>query len=57
MDWGLPEEGPKTLNGLIIDHLDQIPTNNICIQLKSYKLETLKIETNKVVQLKVTKTS
>ena len=57
MDWGLPEEGPKTLNGLIIDHLDQIPTNNICIQLESYKLETLKIETNKVIQLKVTKTS
>jgi Mg2+/Co2+ transporter CorB len=57
MDWDLPEEGPKTLNGLIIDHLDQIPTNNICIQLESYKLETLKVETNKVIQLKVTKTS
>ena len=56
MNWNLPEEGPKTLNGLIIDHLDQIPTNNICIQLESYKLETLKIETNKVRQLRITKT-
>ena len=56
MNWNLPEEGPKTLNGLIIDHLDQIPTNNICIQLESYKLETLRIETNKVRQLRITKT-
>ena len=57
MDWNLPEEGAKTLNGLIIDHLDQIPTNNICIQLESYKLETSKIDVNKVKQVKITKNS
>ncbi|MFL2487504.1 MAG: DUF21 domain-containing protein [SAR86 cluster bacterium] len=57
MNWNLPEEGPKTLNGLIIDHLDQIPTNNICIQLPGYKLETQKIESNKVKEVKVSKIS
>lgn len=57
MDWNLPEEGAKTLNGLIIDHLDQIPTNNICIQLESYKLETSKIDVNKIKQVKITKNS
>ena len=57
LEWGLPEEGAKTLNGLIIDHLNQIPTNNICIQLEDYKLETHKIESNKVKEVKVSKIS
>ena len=56
LDWDLPEDGAKTLNGLIIDHLNQIPTNNICIQLDSFKLETFKIDSNKVIQLKISKT-
>ena len=38
MDWDLPEEGAKTLSGLIINHLDQIPKNNICIEIQSFKL-------------------
>ena len=57
LEWDLPEEGAKTLNGLIIDHLNQIPTNNVCIQLEDYKLETHKIESNKVKEVKVSKTS
>ena len=56
LEWDLPEDGAKTLNGLIIDHLNQIPTNNICIQLDTFKLETFKIESNKVIQLKISKT-
>ena len=56
MEWDLPEIGAKTLNGLIIDHLNQIPTNNVCIVLDSYKLETFKIESNKISKLKITKT-
>ena len=55
LEWDLPEEGAKTLNGLIIDHLNQIPTNNVCIEIDSFKLETFKIEMNKVVKLKVSK--
>ena len=55
LEWDLPEEGAKTLNGLVIDHLNQIPTNNVCIELKDYKLETNKIESNKVKEVKVSK--
>ena len=57
MEWDLPEIGAKTLNGLIIDHLNQIPTNNVCIELDSFKLETFKIESNKISKLKITKTN
>ncbi len=55
LEWDLPEEGAKTLNGLVIDHLNQIPTNNVCIELEGYKLETHKIESNKVKEVKVLK--
>ena len=55
LEWDLPEEGAKTLNGLVIDHLNQIPTNNVCIELEEYKLETQKIESNKVKEVKVSK--
>ena len=55
LEWDLPEEGAKTLNGLVIDHLNQIPTNNVCIELEGYKLETHKIESNKVKEVKVSK--
>ena len=55
LEWDLPEEGAKTLNGLIIDHLNQIPTNNVCIELHDYKLETNKIESNKVKEVKISK--
>ena len=57
LEWDLPEEGAKTLNGLVIDHLNQIPTNNVCIELEDYKLETHKIESNKVKEVKVSKIS
>ena len=57
LEWDLPEEGAKTLNGLIIDHLDQLPTNNVCIELAGYKIETQKIESNKVKEVKVSKIS
>ena len=57
LEWDLPEEGAKTLNGLIIDHLDQLPTNNVCIELAGYKLETQNIESNKVKEVKVSKIS
>ncbi len=55
LEWDLPEEGAKTLNGLIIDHLNQIPTNNVCIELHDYKLETNKIDSNKVKEVKISK--
>ncbi|GIS47130.1 MAG: hypothetical protein Ct9H90mP19_3670 [Gammaproteobacteria bacterium] len=30
---GFPEDGAKTLSGLIVKHLDEIPTGNICVTL------------------------
>ena len=55
MSWDLPEDGAKTLSGLIVKHLDQIPTGNICVTLDKYKIETTQLEDNVVRQVKVSK--
>ena len=48
-------DGAKTLSGLIVKHLDQIPTGNICVTLDGYKIETTQLEDNVVRQVKVSK--
>ena len=55
MSWNLHEDGAKTLSGLIVKHLDQIPTGNICVTLNDYKIETTQLEDNVVRQVKVSK--
>lgn len=46
LDWLLPTEGPKTINGLIVEHLEAIPTANTCVQIANYRFETLQIKDN-----------
>ena len=55
MSWNLPEDGAKTMSGLIINHLNEIPNSNICLFVSDYKIETLKIEDNLIRQIKVSK--
>jgi Mg2+/Co2+ transporter CorB len=37
--WNLPTEGPKTLNGLIIEYLENIPEPGTSIKLHGHILE------------------
>ncbi|MEJ2132808.1 MAG: CNNM domain-containing protein, partial [Gammaproteobacteria bacterium] len=48
LDWMLPTEGPRTLNGLIVEHLEMIPDTNVCIRIDEYRIETLQIKDNMV---------
>ncbi|MEM9623152.1 MAG: HlyC/CorC family transporter, partial [Pseudomonadota bacterium] len=41
--WDLPTNGPKTLNGLVLEHLETIPESNLCLQIDDYQIETLQI--------------
>ena len=52
LDWELPISGPKTLNGLVLEHLETIPEENLCIQIKDYQIETLQLSDNMVKNLK-----
>ena len=53
--WDLDEDGSKTINGTIIDYLDQIPQENVCLELSGYRLEILQIEENFITKVKITK--
>jgi Mg2+/Co2+ transporter CorB len=39
MHWNLPETGPKTLNGLILEHLEAIPEPGTSLLLNGYPVE------------------
>jgi Mg2+/Co2+ transporter CorB len=53
MDWQFPTEGPKTLNGLIIEHLEEIPQANISLRLAGYPVEIVEIKDNMIKTVKV----
>ncbi len=53
--WDLDEDGSKTINGAIIEHLDQIPQENLCLELGGYRVEVLQIEENFITKVKINK--
>ena len=44
--WQLPTDGPKTLNGLILEHLEAFPDAPACLQLGAIRMEILQIKDN-----------
>lgn len=52
LDWALPVDGPKTLNGLIIEQLESIPEAHVCMAIGPYRLETIEIHGNLVQKVR-----
>ena len=48
LDWKLPTEGPKTLNGLIIEYLEHIPAPGTSMLLEDYPIEIIQTTKNAV---------
>jgi len=48
--WALPTEGPKTLNGLIIEYLETIPEPGTSLRLFAHRLEITEMEGNAIRQ-------
>lgn len=46
LGWQLPTDGPKTLNGLILEHLESFPDAPACLQLGSTRMEILQVKDN-----------
>ena len=46
LKWSLPTEGPKTLNGLIIEALESIPTLPTSLKIGAYVIEVLQSKDN-----------
>ncbi|HCH33609.1 MAG TPA: magnesium/cobalt efflux protein [Oceanospirillaceae bacterium] len=55
LKWTLPIDGPKTLNGLITERLEEIPQFNVCLRLGEYHLETVQIRDNFIKTVRLQK--
>ena len=53
MSWQLPTDGPKTLNGLIIEHLEDIPQNNLSVRIAGYPVEIVEASENRIKTVRV----
>ena len=52
--WQLPQDGPKTLSGLIIEHLEFIPQATCCLVISDYRIEVIKVFKNTVRIARIT---
>lgn len=48
MNWSLPTDGPKTLNGLILEYLEMIPESGTGLKIEGYPIEILETNGNRV---------
>jgi len=53
MSWQLPTNGPKTLNGLIIEHLEDIPQSNLSVRIAGYPIEIVEASENRIKTVRV----
>ena len=53
MDWNLPLDGPKTLNGLILEYLEEIPEHQVSVRLAGYPMEIVDIKDNMIKTVRV----
>ncbi|CAN5175083.1 CNNM domain-containing protein [soil metagenome] len=53
MNWSLPTDGPKTLNGLIVEYLETIPATGVGFRLGGYPIEVLQSSENAVKTVRV----
>jgi Mg2+/Co2+ transporter CorB len=51
--WELPTDGPKTLNGLILELLETIPQATTCLKVSGYPLEIVASDDNRVRTVRI----
>lgn len=52
--WSLPNTGPKTLNGIVLEHLENFPEKGSMFKFNNHQLEILDVEDNMVTRVRVT---
>lgn len=53
----LPTDGPKTLNGLILEILEDIPDGDVCVRIGDTKLEVMRSDDQAIRTVKLFKSS
>lgn len=53
MNWSLPQAGPKTLNGLILEHMEMIPEPGTSLLINNYSIEIMRTSKNAVQSVRI----
>jgi Mg2+/Co2+ transporter CorB len=53
LDWAFPINGPKTLNGLILEYLEDLPENNVGLRLAGYPIEIVDLSDNMIKTVRI----
>lgn len=53
LNWHLPTDGPRTLNGLILEHLQDLPESKMSIEIARHQMEIIDFTENKISLVKV----
>ncbi|GAA0481730.1 MULTISPECIES: HlyC/CorC family transporter [Tatumella] len=53
-NWNLPEDGGRTINGMLLEVLEEIPEVNTRVQIGHYAIEILDVQDNMVRQTRIT---
>lgn len=53
LHWKLPTDGPRTLNGLILEHLQSIPESSVSIKVDRYLIEVVQLKDNAIKTVRV----
>ena len=52
-DWHLPTDGPKTINGLILELLETIPDPNISLKIAGYPIDIVETDGNRIRKVRI----
>jgi Mg2+/Co2+ transporter CorB len=53
LSWQLPTGGPKTVNGLLLEHLETIPDTGTMVRVGNYEFEVLQLGENAIRTVRV----
>ncbi|MRR50523.1 MAG: HlyC/CorC family transporter [Rhodocyclaceae bacterium] len=53
LDLNLPLDGPKTLNGLVLEHFEDIPESGVSLQIAGIRMEILQVEDRRVKRIRL----
>lgn len=53
MEWKFPTDGPRTLSGLVVEHLEMIPSSGICTRIAGYPTEVVRVQRNTIKLIKI----
>ncbi|PID61205.1 MAG: magnesium/cobalt efflux protein [Gammaproteobacteria bacterium] len=52
-DWNLGADGPKTVNGLVLEHFENFPDQGAVFEFEGHPITVIKVEGNRVVDVRI----